>query len=1620
MKNNLDTLIGYENKIVDLSRRNRLLNYPKNGKIINFDLNLQQFITHFGTLDELSIEFLHRSILNEEESKEADSKENDAYIPPTTPQGEKLIDLLSALRLDTKRKFEEHGLHTLFLAIGHVRWKEPGVGSRKSGNIVEGYDFNAPLLLVPLNIEEKKNPKKTVVATNLETCDITVNTVLNLLLGKEFSARSLTFNSTDKASDSNTEHDWLKIYQDLCNEAEAIFSELKLEFEITHEIQIKQYSFLGQQIYEDLHCHEEAIIKHEFINALSSHAQLRQANLDINSDNPDILLTAADDFNIMDADRSQLEVVQKAINGNHLNIQGPPGTGKSQTIVNLISNFLAREKTVLLVCEKQVALEVVLERLKQTNLDRLCLPLFHFNADKKTFAKSLIEDREKIIRSSSQAPNEMTLNTPLAKRSKRIAQLRNYADALGKVVSPLNKSVFWVHGELAKQHSAVQDKAIPWKGSDPLKISNADYDKVMHLLNGLSEVFNIGCDEKLSHWKTIQKWHNSPDFVIKVNDALEQLKNLLLRITNLDCTFVAFNSLAPIKELAELQELVKTIQPLDKQYVIDVDLKSLNKELSEILSHIDQYNKLNNSFSNSYAIPFNWKQLNGSLSDSKIQETTRISQIKSAAIDASIIKAHLDTINRVHEEINTSIPIQLDELLLYKNLLQIDPTIKNLKNWTLANSLRSIAEQLKELLKLYNRVSKAQGMCDKWNLVLTEIDTAEAIPLCNRFENTYGPILRYFYPQYRKDCTTLTNWCDADIKPRKFSHYVEIAKCIKDNFKFSEMFKKAFDNFKQEHLAPTVTLEPSQISAMLNDVKNILDWLEIGGKAKLPDSLVQLIENSEDYQSINAFIQATDEIHAMVESSWNIFQLNTKKKLSIKDLICLYPVLQQSIEQALTLHEAVRAVHNQTSYDCTLKELKSNALEIDKLADQLEHIKHIEALFGDREILTQMISNPNLLKSLQTNLSNLDNLVKAGLNAPCTMTVKQAVTYIGELQRVFPIIQEWLKDYEAIIQELNYLFGAEACLAHLEKLSFSAYIKTVDTMLSDQAGLEKWMQYRRYTHQLTDAGHAWFLKATQDKAIANPTSLFAQALWSRWLEAYYAQQPALQNFSLKEHEHIIKEFQDLEEKTLSANATRIFEIYAPKFRIYKKLATDEDKKLVHQSELKMRHKPIRKLVKEIGKQLLHYKPCWMMSPLTLSSYIPYGALDFDVVIFDEASQMRVEHALGAIARAKQVLIFGDENQLPPTSFFEVSSDGEPEDDDMVEDYESILHATKEILPGAHCLLSHHYRSKYEELIAFSNHYVYQDQLVTFPNPKRTHSAVQFEYVKEGVFDGGSAGGRCNYLEAQRVVALCLQHAAESAGKSLGVIAFSKSQEVCIRQSLQSHLKRNPQFQAFLDETSDAHASFFIKNLESVQGDERDVIILSVGYGRDKRTGEVYNRFGPLNTQHGYRRLNVAVTRAKEKIICVSSMKATDIRNAEKSRGAFLLQKYLEYAERGVESLDASLLAQNQNGIMADSPFEEEVERALQARGYKVHRQVGASGFKIDLAILDPKNDQQYVLGIECDGSAYHSSYSARMNDRIRQDILEHLGWKIYRVWSQHWISHKEEILDNVSRMIADE
>lgn len=1611
---NIGVLREYEKKIVDLTRRNRLLKYPTKARVISFEMSISEFEKRFGSAEEIEIEFPHKEILHEDEVNDGEI-ERDASIPPTDAKGKKLISILQSLRLDSKKKFEEHGLHTLYLSIGRVRWKEPGNGRGSEGVLGEKeYDYDAPLILIPVSIEETKStPKKTIVRTYLEANDIVVNPVLILLSELEYGVQVTGIPSLEEITNLSD------VFDSLVKILKKTFAESKIKNDISSDIRIGQYSFYGQQIYEDLRKNEVAISGHEFVDALIGKGSIIQKGLPSDSQ-PDDLLAVEEDFTVLDADVSQMRVIQKAVQGNSLVVQGPPGTGKSQTIVNLVSNLLARGKKVLVVCEKQVALEVVFKRLKDKGLDKLCLPLFYQNADKKTFAKSVINDRDFLI--ESYGHSNSSDDTALELREGAHAKLWNYACSLSTVVEPLKRSVQWVHGELAKAQALNSDRAMPWGESNPLVITEDVYRRILTILETVSPILHKISDPKFSAWGQIQKENFSPDFASRVRVVLEDLHLVVGELVSLQPESIG---LSTIPDFRNNMKIIEQLAQFDAQSLPmavreEINLSGIVHVLNQTIEVITAYQNLNKDFDNRYKVPASWNFIE--LDEYSLADDCAIKDISVALNQTQKVKTILSSLHLNVEACGSSILLDLPikELIHHRNILILDPLVVRIKGWNEASSLQASLGLLTTLQAIYHKLEEANKVFEKWAIIRENLDKEDIKKVFTEFDKKYHKYLHFFSSDYSSIKKIVSGWCNFNT-PKRYSDIYQVVSTVRDSKSLEEKLNILLAQFNQKYII-SEPITSHEIPILFGSTKNLSEWMHQENKSELADHLKEIIEKNDNPRAMKAFSDSLKDLELSLTASWSIFNdFSDLDRVSITHVTSKFGSLVEKAGTIISIEEIVDNFSIKKDTSRTLGSLKQDVQNLNQLKKSLDQISpNVYAVFASEENLTSLVVRREALEKVVAELKNLLENISRLPGFKKDISLLESILIATESKTKLDKWKSVLLTYEKHAQVLDKLFENEQSLAILELSDIVLFKEKLSEMIQDQEGLQAWMEYRRYSHQMKDLGYSWVLELLKGSDIKNPAALFAESLWNAWLENYYRTDADLRDFNVSEHKKTIEEFRRLEKRVLDTNAKRILQKIAPEIKKVKERRGESERFLLHQSQLQMRQKPVRQVVMKCTSHIQNYKPCWMMSPLTLSSYIPYGSLDFDTVIFDEASQMRVEHALGAIARGKQIIIFGDEHQLPPTSFFDVTSEEDSEEAEE-QDYESILHAARTVLPESSDSLLYHYRSKYEDLIAFSNCEVYKDQLITFPNPDHVNRGVHFQFVEEGVFDGGikkegRAGTRRNDIEARRVVEMCAESAVNHPDKSIGVIAFSKSQEVAIRDAMIEFLKSHSELQEKLNEDQEGSDAFFIKNLESVQGDERDIIVLSVGYGKDKN-GNFFNRFGPINGANGYRRLNVAVTRAKEKLICVSSFKSTEMKAGETSRGAKMLQKYLDYAEHGVKTLDGSRLVIAGEDVEADSPFELEVKRALEERGYEVKKQVGVSGFKIDLAIINPKTKTDYILGIECDGASYHSSYSARVNDRLREDILRRLGWDIYRIWSQHWITHREKILDDIIEVV---
>lgn len=550
-----------------------------------------------------------------------------------------------------------------------------------------------------------------------------------------------------------------------------------------------------------------------------------------------------------------------------------------------------------------------------------------------------------------------------------------------------------------------------------------------------------------------------------------------------------------------------------------------------------------------------------------------------------------------------------------------------------------------------------------------------------------------------------------------------------------------------------------------------------------------------------------------------------------------------------------------------------------------------------------------------------------------------------------------------------------------------------------------WQRFRR----LSEHGLQEFSKRIEF-AQTGPDELLQQFYFARAEELTrlaMETHPHLTEFSGASHEQLIAKFAQLDMEGMLLARKKAARIH------YEKMPTTAGNIgqvgiVRREIQKKRQHLPLRRLFAEAGRAVQAIKPVFMMSPTSIAQFLAPGQIEFDILVIDEASQVPPVDALGAVARSQQIVVVGDDKQLPPTRFFQKMADDNEEatsgDDFQAADMESILSLCS-AQNVSQRMLRWHYRSRHHSLISVSNREFYHNQLNVIPSPDHESEdlGLRFRFIEDGVFDSG--GTATNQIEAEAVVTAVMQHAKENPRLTLGVGTFSVAQRNAILDELEVTRREHPELEKFFD--ADRYEPFFVKNLENIQGDERDVILISIGYAKDDE-GKLRMNFGPLSNEGGERRLNVLITRARRRCEVFSSMRADEIDlSRTKARGTAALKTFLHTAEQGVPARDFD------DDSARLPPLEIQIAEALSSRGYEVDRRIGIAGLFVDLAIKDPDEEGRYLLGIECDGEDYHSARSARDRDRIHTNVLRRQGWDIHRVWTVDWLNQPTEQLDRL-------
>lgn len=621
-------------------------------------------------------------------------------------------------------------------------------------------------------------------------------------------------------------------------------------------------------------------------------------------------------------------------------------------------------------------------------------------------------------------------------------------------------------------------------------------------------------------------------------------------------------------------------------------------------------------------------------------------------------------------------------------------------------------------------------------------------------------------------------------------------------------------------------------------------------------------------------------------------------------------------------------------------------------------------------------------------------------------------SYIGQQILLF---EKAYNDFLDSYNKLKSLCSASSDETENEKFneinSLRAFMEYSDELTSNEGKLKDWCYWQKLKQNAVRKNIKPLLDAIETYKI-NPADIelvFETAYCNWWAKAIISENQILREFSGCQHTDRIKQFIKLDDEFQQLTIKYI------QAKLSENIPGKDSKnlssawKIIQREMQKQRQiKPVRQILKEAGEAVKKLSPCLMMSPLSVAQYLPVSKDSFDVVVFDEASQITVWDAIGTLSRGQQIIVAGDPKQMPPSNFFGRNIEYNEEELGLDEDLESIL---DELIGSSMptLRLNWHYRSRCESLIAFSNDRYYDGSLVTFPSAKTNQKSVSLRYIENGCYERGS---RINQNEAKAVVKECVERLKSTnpavKNKSIGIVTFNSEQQRLIEDLLDKEREAYPEIEfAFNPDNPDA---VFVKNLETVQGDERDVILFSVTYGPDNG-GKISMNFGPLNRNGGERRLNVAFTRAKYEMVIFSTLQADQIDlNRTNAKGVEDLKAFLQYAKQG----EIALVHYNKKSLCeTESPFEAEVTEQLKKKGWCVRTQIGTSVYKIDIAVVHPDKPGVYLAGIECDGATYNACATVRDRDKLRQFVLEGLGWTILRVWSTDWWTNKNGAIDDL-------
>ncbi|MDX6758075.1 MULTISPECIES: DUF4011 domain-containing protein [Streptomyces] len=1629
----LEKLLGsWRDSLIDLSFRNRLLNYQRRSTSVGMDLVEPGLLSTLegltrgcgfapvedprtkaetGRLGANGISMAKPAAAAATGARPIDTPASRAGIGTGRP----LISLttskltqadqdrhLRRLATVAREKYNDYGLWVLHLGVGFLDWK-PAPSADKG--------FSSPLVMVPVILERRRGDSY-ILKSNVDE-----EPLLNPALGIKLGELGVDWPRPDQLE--------LGDVPELIAAVRRAVKDIR-GWQVTNRIVLDTFNSSKEVMYRDLLDNADRVLSSPLVRAVglgadSGISPQSFAFEPADIDRIDAIQPPENTPLVLDADSSQRQCVAAAVEGRSFVMDGPPGTGKSQTITNMIAGLLEKGRTVLFVSEKAAALDVVRNRLGDVGLDDYVLALHSNSAGRKQVAQELGRALGAPRRT---LPGGSRGDLALARELRE--ELSGYAAAMNEPRSGLGMSLHDALGRITLLDGA---HPLPADGSfDAAALTAEDLERAIAGARRVSRSWRPALEGPAFSWYGLKDGGNPLSALDLASEALARLGTTLRP----HAALLAELGWEGVRDAARLASMLRTAgaRPAIPQHWLTADQARLDAGVRGFLDRLGAADAA--ELPASQALGDAWNLLPANLEAEPGSGEASLSYLVPPAVDIASLTAEsahalaarleadaaaLDqaaqSLAAVAQVYGLPAPTSCEDGLRIGRIATLSglpAESKPLPGWLTADGVaqaRAAAQALREAVRVVRAArEKAEGVFT--DRVLSEADLEE---MALRFATVHRSftgrlssacradrrVVRTLLPAGAKCTRSVIDALPAAVAWQKAEQRLEDetrrhAYVLGRHWQGEATDFTAVDSLvgqageiielaprvlKQEALARAVASGTEQLAAdRLNAARRTAE--EAAGKlVEWRDSLVLPPAPGPSYELESGSVR-----EAAVWSRAHVAPLRDAERLiRVVEETAGTGAGAGAAPGTWTLGAARGAVHKVRAARAA--------------AAAFESAEH-----GDRTLLGDLYLGRDTSDSgLATALAwNSELRLACGLDREAALgTSAAAMLYIAGPDAELEAAQEmWTRASEG----LAALFRPERATAL--RGAFGDTEDSAGTALralaDDRGGPDEWYAYDK-GRRVLDEMH---LGDLVDRAVRREVapdgfpSIVERAALRAWADLELAADPRLGTTRATDRDDLVARFRELD--SALAEHARATVVRACDGRRPRTTADSGAALLKREGEKKSRHKPVRELLDTARDTVRLIKPCFMMSPLTVSRFLP-SDLAFDVVIFDEASQVLPQDAMNCIYRGRALIVAGDQKQLPPTAFFSSSGDEDEDasgDEEQPDRFESVLDLCKAsgLLPSLS--LRWHYRSRHEDLIAFSNREFYDESMTTFPgaHAEGDDVGVAFFRAQEGSYRPGAAA-RNNPGEAAAVARRVIHHFTTRKGRSLGVVALSQSQAVAIQDAVDAARRSRPDLDDCFSE--DRLDGFFVKNLETVQGDERDVMIMSVGYGPDANQ-KFSKNFGPMNKADGWRRLNVAVTRARYRIEVVASFEPDQLgETGSKSFRHF--HRYLQYAKRGPAVLSHG---PQDEDAQPESPFEESVLAVLRGWGYDVQPQVGVAGYRIDLGVRHPQFPGRYALGVECDGAMYHSSKAARDRDRLREGVLRGLRWELHRIWGTDW------------------